>query len=181
MLDFIQNDLLFWTAALGGSILFFLQLIISLIGFDDEGLDSSDHDFKWLSKQSITGFIMMFGWAGLTCSQEFGMSKLMSVVIGAIAGLATFFITGLIFRLARKLSSPGTPFRIEESLGKEATVYLRIPPNGTGKISITLQDHLHEIDAITTSPDEIPSFTSVEIVSIKDPQTVTVIPKGAKL
>ncbi len=183
MLNFLEQlrhlfsqDPFFWGCALGGTVLFAIQFLLSLIDTDfDEG-DHGDQDFQWFSKQAITGFVMMLGWAGLTCKREFALSGLLSGTIAAGVGLCAFFVTGLIFRLAKKLTSPGTVFKIEDALGKEAMVYHRIPQKGTGKVSVILQDHTHELDATSGIEEDIASFTQVQIITIEDDKTVRVVP-----
>jgi hypothetical protein len=93
-----------------------------------------------------------------------------------IGGLITLLITGLIFRGAKKLHSSGTVFRIEDAIGKEAMVYQRIPKDGAGKISISLHNFTHEIDAVSSLQEELLSFTSVRIIEKVDEKTVRVTP-----
>lgn len=190
MLDFLRallslfsKDSLYWFCALAGSGLFLIQFLLSILGANHDNLDhghhhegGSDLQFKWLSKQALTGFLMMFGWTGLTCKSEFGLQGPLSGAIAAMAGLAAFFVTGLIFKLARKLKSTGTIFRIEETIGKDAVVYQRIPKQGSGKISLVLHDHTYEIEAVSKIEEEIASFTQVQIISIEDGNIVGVVP-----
>ena len=157
--------------------MFLIQFLLYFVGADAEDLDdSSSHNFKWMSKQAATGFLMMFGWIGLACKKELGFSPPLSMAIAVAAGLGAMFITGSIFKMARKLRSSGTIFRIEEAVGKEASVYQQIPKKGIGKISISLQDITHEIDAIALNGEEISSFSQVQIVKKADERTVVVVP-----
>jgi hypothetical protein len=173
----LEKEPLFWFCALAGSGLFLIQFLFSLIGVDgEEGEAASAHNFKWLSKQALTGFLMMFGWVGLACKKELGYTAPVAACIAALSGAVAMFITGSIFRLSRKLRSTGTVFRIEEAIGKEASVYLRIPKGGTGKISISLQNLTHEIDAIALNGEEIDSFTRVQIINKANERTVVVAP-----
>jgi hypothetical protein len=119
---------------------------------------------------------MMFGCVGLTSRNEFGLSGLSSMTISFAGGLLAIFITGLIFRGANRLRSSGTVFRIEDTIGKEATIYQRIPKNGVGKISVSLNNFTHEIDARSNYTEDLPSFTSVQIIKKADDNTVLVIP-----
>jgi len=118
----------------------------------------------------------MFGWVGLGCVQELNLPSPLSIVIALCAGILTMFITGSLFKGAGKLKSTGTIFQIEEAIGKEASVYQRIPKNGVGKISISLQQITHEIDALSQNGEEIPSFSQVQIIKKADENTVIVIP-----
>lgn len=172
--DKIDNSL-FWICALSGSALFALQFILNSLGALDGGDGDSSGDFKWLSKQAITGFIMMFGWIGLTCKKEFDFTGSGAFVLALVGGSIAMGITGFIFKMASKLHSSGTVFQIDEAVGKEAVVYQQIPHKGVGKISLSLQNFTHEIDAVSLG-EEIPSFTQVRIIKKADDKTLVVIP-----
>lgn len=174
MNDLIRKDSLFWFFALLGSGLFVIQLLLSFFSAESDDTSEFDGNFKWLSKQALTGFLMMFGWAGLTCRKEFGLSNLVSTLIAFASGGVALFCTALIFQGAKKLKSTGTIFNIEDAIGKEATVYQSIPKDGVGKITVSLHNFTHEIDAI--SHQDLPSFTSVQIIKKADEKTVVVIP-----
>ncbi len=173
----------FWFCALAGTGLVLIQFLMSLMGADHDyhetdhgGSSIEDGKFKWMSRQSAAGFMMMFGWAGVVCTEQFKFSILIALLISVGAGLAAALIAALIFRLAKKAHSPGTVFKIDDAIGKEAVVYHRIPKQGSGKISIPLHGFTHEIDAISPNEEEIPSFTSVQIIKKADGKTVVVVP-----
>lgn len=157
--------------------MFLIQFLLTFIGADAEDADEgSSQNFKWLSKQAITGFLMMFGWIGLAAKREMGYSAAASMGIAVAAGILAMFITGSIFKIARKLRSSGTVFCIDEAVGKEAAVYQRIPKDGIGKITLSLRDITHELDAISQSGEEVPSFSPVQIIKKADERTVVVVP-----
>lgn len=183
--ELIRSGSVFWFCALLGTGMFFIQFIINIFGsVNQEDFDVGDatHDsadarkFKWLSMQAITGFLMMFGWTALTCQFEFGLTIIPTLGISLAAGVFAAFIIRSIFKLAKKLQSTGTAYRIEDALGKEGYVYHAIPKNGTGKVSLSLQNLTHEIDAVSSYSEELASFTRVKIIEIKDSRTVVVTP-----
>lgn len=180
--DFISKDYLFWFCALFGSGLFVIQFLLSFISgqshddVDIAGEDVDSGNFKWISKHAITGFLMMFGWVGLTCRNEFNISSLYSFLLSFLSGIITMFFTSLVFRGANKLQSSGTIFTLDDAIGKHATIYQRIPKGGIGKISISLHNFTHEIDAISDHPEDLQSFTSVQIIKKSDDKTVLVVP-----
>ncbi len=171
--DILSRDSVFWFSAFVGTGLFVVQFLLNLIGFDSEG-DVEGDGFNWFSKQSLTGFVMMFGWVGLACRKELALSEVATVACAIGAGVITMVVTGLIFRLAKRLRSQGHVFRVEDAVGKEASVYQRIPRGGVGKITISLQNLTHEIDA--RAGEEIESFTRVRVVKTADEKTVVVEP-----
>lgn len=176
----INKDYIFWFCALAGTGLLFIQFIANLLGAGHhdlhDGLDHDAGDFKWLSKQALSGFIMIFGWVGLTCEREWGLSKIAAVPIALVAGIIAFFITSFIFRMAQKLRSTGNVFKIENTIGKEATIYQRIPKDGVGKISLSLDGIMYEVDAVSGLEEDLPSFIKVHIIKKADGNTVVVVP-----
>lgn len=187
MIDVLQKlthlanqDAFFWFCALSGSALFAIQLFLTLLGvMDYDDIDgSSDVDagkVKWLSKQALTGFLMMFGWTALAGKHELGLSQTMTVITSCAAGVLTILVIGWLFKIARKFRSTGTVFRIDDAVGKEAVVYQQIPREGVGKITVSLHNLTHEIDAVSLN-GEIQSFVNVEIVKKLDDKTVLVVP-----
>lgn len=181
----LNKETFFWFFALSGSVTLFIQLILNLFGLSDHhdigdtDIDTGEIDtsnFKWLSKQALSGFFMMFGWIGLSCLKEFEFNVLLSLAIAFIAGVLAMFVSGFIFKMARKLHSSGTVFKIEDAIGQEAMIYQRILKKDKGKILISLNNLTREIDAIALNEEEIPSFTKVKIINKVDENTVSVVP-----
>ncbi len=180
MLDVsISENNFFWFFAIVGSALFVFQFLLSMSGASDHD-SNGEHDltdpgnFKWLSKQAVTGFLMMFGWVGLTCQKEFNLGSAVSAGIAFLGGLVAVIATGFIFKTAKKLHSPGHVYDLQQALGKEAMVYQQIVKGGMGKISVSIQDMMYEIDAIALNGEEFPSFTRVKIIEQVDEKTVVV-------
>lgn len=168
---------IFWFCALAGTGMLVIQFLIALIGGDqDDSSIETDGQFKWMSRQAFTGFLMMFGCVGLACYLQLRLSIVATFVSATSAGVGASLISALIYHFAKKAHSPGTVFKIEDAVGQEATVYQRIPANGAGKISIALHDFTHEIDAVSSSSEEIASFTRVQVIKTADAATVVVVP-----
>ena len=177
----VSQDTLFWFAALSGSGLLIIQFALNFLGImdsegGDHGIDFDAREVKWLSKQALTGFLMMFGWIGLACKKEFDLNTFYSTGFGLLGGLSALLVTGLIFKMAKKLHSTGNRFSLDDAIGKEATVYNQIRKNGTGKISLSLYDLTHEVNALSLNGEEIASFTQVKIIKKADERTVYVSP-----
>ena len=189
----IKADSLFWFCALAGSGMFGIQFLINLFGFADHnsfdtngavsdnahgrGDDSVDvRKFKWLSMQTITGFLMMFGWSALTCQNDFELQAGPTLGISLAVGIFAALIMHSLFKLAKKLRSSGSIYRIEDAIGKEGYVYQCIPKGGKGKVSLSLHHFTHEIDAISHQHEDLPSFIRVKIIEKFDDNTVIVTP-----
>lgn len=177
-LDKFDSFSVFWFCALAGTGMFIIQFFLNMSGFaghddlDDGGIADSNN-FKWLSKQTLTGFLMMFGWTGLACKEEYHLETIFAIIISLLIGLFTIFITGLLFKAAKKLQSTGNIFNIDDTVGKEAYVYQRIPVDGMGKISVSLHYGTFEINAVSNQ-DEISSFAPVQILKKLNDSTVVV-------
>lgn len=191
--DLIRSGSIFWFCALAGSGMLLIQFIINIFGISDhnsfdtsngisENIPDAGHDsadirkFNWLSMQAISGFLMMFGWTAITCQKEFELQLTTTMGISLAAGVFASLIIRSIFKLAKKLRSSGSVYRIEDAIGNEAYVYQCIPKGGLGKISISLNHLTHEIDAISDYPEDLPSFMRVKVIEKKDSNTVVVTP-----
>jgi len=174
--EILAKDTIYRFAAYIGSGLFVIQFLSSILGGmteDYDNINEVDGQFKLLSKQAITGFMMLFGWTGLTCLLEFNLSGFHTVLIASLSGLLTMLLTAIVFRSARKLHSSGTVFRIEDTIGLEAVVYQRILKEQAGKVTVSVKQFTHEIDAI--SDEDLPSFTNVRILKKMNESTVFVV------
>ena len=189
--ELIRSGSIFWFCALSGSLMFLIQLIINLLGIGnqesfetadissttilDGGQNSADvRIFKWLSMQTISGFLMMFGWSAITCQKEFLLSDFITIGISLCLGVSTALIIRSILKLSAKLTSSGSVYRIEDAVGKEGYVYQSIPKGGKGKVSISIHNFTYEIDAISNHYEDLPSFMRVKIIKKSDKNTVVV-------
>ena len=202
-MDFLENangtELVFWLTAILGTVFFFLRVVMMIVGGfgDDVGSDvshadattietdhsgadghqsedGSDASFKLVSLNSITGFIMMFGWAGLASYLQFHLNDVVSFIIAFVVGLLCMFITASLFKMASKLTSPGARFNINNTIGTAAEVYLRIPDNGTGKVKITVNGESRIVSAVSENKKEIDSFKRVNVVRVVNSDTISV-------
>ena len=186
------NWILLVSALLGGS-LFIARLILMLIGMGDgeapdaghdfhidahadahadaghddgSHADNSDSSFKIISLQGIMGFFLMFGSLGFVSHRIAGAGALLSVILAAAAGFVTMWLTAKLLSLLLSLQSDGT-VDIRNAIGKEGTVYQRIPDGGTGKVQIVVQNRLMEYEAMSQRGGEIVTGTAVMAVYYK--------------
>ena len=198
-MDFFANSTplenVFWFCALVGTLLFMVRFIMMMVtgGGEGEGIDGggvdgdvgavhdgggvidSDATFHVFSLHTIIAFVMMFGWAGLSAYRQFYLGAGLSVFVALITGLLFMFLTAYLLKKLRGLASPGATFDISQTIGMKANVYQRIPANGRGRIQISREGtNTLELDAVSETNEEIPSFKTVEIVKIIDDKTVAV-------
>ncbi len=173
-------DILFWSAAMVGTLLFAIKTLLSFSGGDHVDVDAdgfhhgTDDAFKIFSTQSLTGFFMMFGWVGLACYKQYELSSGFSILWAFLAGALMMIVNAFLFKMALSLVSHGTKFHVEELLGRSASVYQKIPAEGVGKIQVTVNGHQREVFAVSATQSEISSFTEVVVKKVKDNQTVVV-------
>ena len=150
---------------------------------DHDGSHSSGHAdghhgamwlFRALSLRTVVAAMAFFGLSGLA-AQAAECDPWQTLLIAVAAGLAAMYGVYWLLCAAKMLRSEGTA-RVQRAMGKEATVYLRIPGHqkGSGKIQINLQNRTMEYLA-TTPGDAIPTGTKVVVVGVVGADTVQVL------
>ena len=165
----------FWFIAIIFSVLFFIQFIFLIVGFDsdssdiDHGGDAGDfeHEFSALSVRSIIAFFTFFGWTGVLALNN-NLNVWVAVLAASITGLtAMFLVAYLMFKFAQ-LEQSGT-LNLYNALDKPGEVYLTIPGQeaGVGKINLLLEGRIREMDAVT-SGGVLKTGTPVKVIGILD-------------
>jgi hypothetical protein len=188
----------FGVPALIGTALFLLRTIMLLAGahhgtdFHSGGTDavdthgsvdhSVDHDkassgaFKALSLQTITAFAMGFGWAGLAALNGFHKPILTSTLMAIFGGVAMVWLLALLLKAMHDLQSSGN-ISLESAIGREADVYLTVPPKGqgTGQVRVVIDDRMRIYNA-SSEADAAPTSSRVRIIKANDDNTLSVVP-----
>jgi len=170
----------YWFFAVPFSLVFIIQLIMAILGFDSEqdlsevaddmdgdaGDDSIDTGLRLFSVRNTIIFFTIFGWTGIASIRS-GINDAGSIFL-------SFAAYAKLFNVIMKLTESGT-MDIQNALNHTGTVYLKIPPKreGTGKINMEIQGAMREIDAVTDG-DEIPTGESVIVSEILENQTLLV-------
>lgn len=178
----------FWGIAAISSVIFIIQGIMTFVGFDadtdfdadiaTDGADVSDSfdasGFHLVSFKSIISFLLGFGWTGVLFWDDFD-SVVWLVGLATMVGFVFMCIIAWALYMVMKLDKDNT-FRIKEVVGKTADVYLRIPANKaeTGKITISVNGSIHELEAMTSSSEMIPTGSKVKIVEVLEGEVVLV-------
>ena len=166
----------YWYIAIGASVIFIIQTIMTFVGADadtgvdadfDGNLDGGDSPFQLFSLRNLINFLLGFGWAGVSLYNVIDNNILLAIVafLVGVLFIAFFFF---IMRALLKLSEDNS-FKIEDTIGKTADVYLSIPAakTGKGKVFISVRGSTHELSAITNSVDEIKNGSLVKVVGIE--------------
>ena len=178
----------YWILAAVSSIIFIIQAIMTFIGFDaDSDVDMSTAPdqipesgdaafdaagFHLVSVKSVICFILGFGWTGVLCWNYIPNHVLLGLLAVVVGLIFMSLIAFLLFQMM-KLNRDNT-FRVEQTIGLPADVYLRIPGNRkqTGKITVSLNGSTHELEAL--SDTDIPTGAKVRIKEIVQAETVLV-------
>ncbi|MBR2630131.1 MAG: serine protease [Bacteroidaceae bacterium] len=172
----------FWVCAIGGSVIFIVQMVLTMIGMDStdidvdyDGADTMDlgGSISLFSIKNFVNFIVGFGWAGV-CLADVIENKVILSLVAMLVGIGFVAMFFYIRKQTRKLEHNGA-FQIEDCVGKTVNVYLRIPAQkgGMGKVQVSLNGSVHEIHAMTEG-DELLSGQKAVISSIIDNSTVMV-------
>lgn len=166
----------YWYIAIGASVIFIIQTIMTFVGADadtgvdadfDGNLDGGDSPFQLFSLRNLINFLLGFGWAGVSLYTAIENNVLLAIV-AFLVGLLFIAFFFFIMRALLKLSEDNS-FKIEDTIGKTADVYLSIPAakTGKGKVFISVKGSTHELSAITNSVDEIKNGSLVKVVGIE--------------
>ena len=164
---------LYLICAVVGGLIMVIQFLMMILGFGDFNdvdvpddapdvdLDGGDVD---AGDTDVSGANMISLARFLSFRVIVAASAFFGVLGGWIAGAAVAFVMGFI----NKLQSSGN-VKIESAIGKTATVYIPIPEHktNTGKIQLSIQGRIDEMEAMTPGP-ALPSGATVVIKEIVD-------------
>ncbi len=165
---------IYWVVALISSAIFVVLIVMTILGGDADDL-GGDVDveiegdagigFQFLSFKNLMGFLTIFGWSGISCIDG-GLSKTVTVIISVLCGLLMMTAMAALFYYLAKLQSSGT-LKLKNALNQIGEVYLTIGANRSkiGKVSITVQGTLRELEALT---DEEHDLKQSNVVRVKD-------------
>ena len=163
-------------AILGGGVLV-LQLVLGLAGVAHDH-DLGGHDvadgFNLLSVRTLAAGAAFFGIAGRGALAA-GVGAAAALPLALLAGGAAAFGVAALMRGLRNLESDGA-VRIDGAIGLPARVHVRVPGErgGAGKVLLTLQNRLVELQAVTARTT-LPTGTPVIVVDVVAPDTVEVV------
>jgi len=137
----------------------------------------SSHTASWLfgvlTFRTIVAALTFFGLAGLAAEAS-QISAESTLLLALTAGGAAMYGVHWIMTSLARLRADGTA-RVERSVGRPGSVYLRIPGKkaGVGKVTVNLGDRTVEYQAVT-SGEPLPTGASVVITAVVNSDTVEV-------
>jgi membrane protein implicated in regulation of membrane protease activity len=141
-------------------------------------MDYQHPDSTWLfgvlSFRTLIAAAAFFGVAGATALNA-GYSQGIALAIAVLVGCAAMYGMYWLMQGISRLTCSGNE-RIGAAIGKQATVYIPIPADakGMGKIHVTLQNRTVEYQAISDETAPLRTGETVEIVGVKNSDTVNV-------
>ena len=166
----------FWVIALISSGLFVIQVIMALIGFDAEGdgfieTDGIDGGFSLISFRTVLSFLVCFGWIGVVILNG-GGSVLSAFFWATLAGLSAMIMVAYLLYQLIKMNESGT-INVSEAINKTGEVYITIPNNGLGQISIELSGKTMEFDA-KSHQAPIQTGSVIKVIGIEEDNVMIV-------
>ncbi|MCR5395455.1 MAG: NfeD family protein [Bacteroidales bacterium] len=171
---------IYWGMAIVASVVFIFQAISVFAGFDaDADVSGTDADFDadgfhLVSIKTIVCFILGFGWTGVLLWDDIVNGWLLSL-IATLVGLLFMSLIAYMLYMVMKLDKDNT-FHIQQTVGMEADVYLAIPGERaeSGKVLVSVNGSLHELEALTDNADKIPTGSKVRVTSVEGNSLVIV-------
>ncbi len=178
----------YWIVAIGASLVFAVQMVLTFIGIGDTDADAGSADvsldgngdtldtggaIQLFSVRGVVNFLLGVGWGGVCFWNVFDNKHLLTVV-SFICGLAFLLAFLWMYKGLMRLQRSGN-FRIEACVGMTCSVYLRIPAHrmGSGKVQLSYHGSVQEIEALTEG-DQIPTGAKVKVVRVIDSRSLLV-------
>ena len=178
----------YWTIAIAVSIIFVIQMTLTLIGLGDTdaGGDVGDLDaggadvgdgngdtmdtggaIQLFTIRNTVNFLLGVGWGGV-CLNGVIQNRFWLAVAAILCGCIMVAAFILMYKQLMKLEGNGS-YRIQESVGQVCEVYMRIPGqrSGSGKVQISFHGSVQELPA-QTEGDAISSGTKVRVTKVID-------------
>ncbi len=161
-------DYIFKIMAYPISIAFIIQMLYVFVAGDgdtDTDVDTDGLDSSYFTIKNFINFFTVFTWTIILCRAS-GLSPIVSIGIGTISGSLLVLLLTYLFFAMTKLQHLGT-MSYDSAVGNTGVVYLTIPENGTGKVTIVVQGTERELEAICHESvlKDIPTGSFIEVVS----------------
>ena len=178
MLNWFSNlDLtakLYWLIAVLGSLVFSIVVIMAFTDGDTDDFEDVDAEidadggigFQFITFKNLVGFFTIFGWSGIACIDA-GFSFPLILAVSSFCGLLMMSVMATLFYLMGKLSDSGT-LNYKNAIDAVGEVYLTIGADRStmGKISVSVQGTMRELDALTDSLTDLQSGTIIKVVDV---------------
>ncbi len=176
----------YWYIAIGASVIFIIQTIMTFIGADSDGgvdadfdgdLDGAEAPFQLFSLRNLVNFLLGFGWTGVAFYGTIGNSAILGIV-AALVGILFIAIFFFIMRTLMRFAEDNS-FNIDNTVGKTGDVYTTIPAKmgGKGKVLVSVNGSTHELPAVTIDEEPLKAGTLIKVLEVKENMLVVTILK----
>lgn len=164
----------YYYIALFATTLFVLKMLLfSVFGGDTEvhsdftSTVETETSFDFISIQSVLGFLMGFGWMGLTCIKAWHLPAYAVALISIVFGLLMMFLASYVMFLVKKLNKRVVK-DLSKAVGLVGRAYTNFSPNGEGQVEISFNEQLSIEEALNTTDEPINAFDQVKIVKYEN-------------
>ena len=183
-LDLAQQ--IFALVGIAGTVVLFIQTLLLLFGFGDDGdadIDDMGEDLSdmgdgltFFSIRGIVAMLCVLGWSGVVFLGT-EMNRGLAIALAVLCGFLTLVAMAYIMKAISKLQSSGN-IDIENCIGKVGQVYIPIKPSASasGKVNITVQGQYTEFSAITTADSVLKTGSYVRVVAVDESGVLVVEP-----
>lgn len=170
----------FFVITASATFLYMTMNFLMLVGGGDHS-DFDSHDgtsdlaFKFFSTQTILAFFMGFGWSGITATIKWKLSIWPATALAVGFGFILMSFSAFLLFQSRKLNHT-TKIDLSKAIGAKAMVYSRIPLSsleGSGRIQVVVSGTQRVVSAVSVD-EAIDSFSEVEVIGLKDKDTLIV-------
>ncbi len=186
-----------YLVAIPATVVLVLQTILLLFGLGQDSDADVDHDvdtdadgdggdydhvgqdadhlggLRLLTVRGIIAFLAVCGWVGLALLDS-GISAGLSVALALLAGLAAMLVVALVMRFFMKMQQSGN-LDPQNAVGVVGEVYVPIPVEGKGKVTLVVQERFSEMDAVCPGR-ALKTGQQVRVVSVTESNVLVVEP-----
>jgi len=191
---------IFYMIAIPSTVILLIQTILLMFGLgdghdadfdaDSDGDVLGDHDLshdmeaahasglRILTIRGIIAFLAMFGWTGVA-ALDMGAQTPVAFALAFLSGIVALIVVALIIRASFKLQQSGN-LDMQNAVGQIGEVYLTIPKDGHGKVTLVVQERYLEMDAVCHERT-VKNGEQVKVVSVTPSNTLIVSPLYEKV
>lgn len=162
-------NILLWAGIFAGGLMVLLLLVSTLSGFDidsDVDFDSDDGGGLGVVKSLLT-FISVGSFTARAIALNSDWSWFWALSAGIISGIIGILILGMLLKLLLNQQEEGN-YEFWQAEGNTASVYITIPENGMGKITVEINGANRELPAKSEDGKSIASGQKVIVVKAED-------------
>ena len=172
-------NLLFWAGTIAGGLLIFLLLISIFSGMEiggdmdvDAGGDMDAHgdataDGSLGLLKTLLTFVSVGAFTARAIFMNTSWSWALVALSALLAGVVAVLLLTWFFRFLQRNQEEGT-WHLWQAEGKMGTVYVPIPPDGKGRITVLIDEVNREIAARSENGRELGTHEKVMVVEAKE-------------